>query len=77
MSSLNVDNEKITKVKKMSIAFNENEFLFIFNPDESGIKGGEIFSVPVHVLKEMTNGMIQCGNEYQKTYQKNIGFKEE
>lgn len=69
-----IDNKNIKKVKRISMAFNEKEFLFIFNSTEAEIEDGEMFSIPIKDLAQITGGIIECGQEYQKEYQKDIGF---
>ena len=72
-----IEANEVKRVKQMSIAFNEDEYLLIFNTKEADIKSGDIFSLPIQSLQKIIHGMIECGKAYQKEYNKSIGVDEE
>ena len=70
-NSIELDN--IKKVNSIAIGFNEKSFLLVFNGDKNG-ENGDAYAIPIHSAEKITQGLIECGIEYQKIYGKNIGF---
>ena len=68
-----IEFENIKKINSMSIGFNEKAFLLVFNADQDG-ENGEAYAIPVNFVEKVVKGLIDCGQEYQKLYGKNIGF---
>ena len=68
-----IELEMIKKVKSVSIGFNEKSFLLVFNADKNG-DNGDAYAIPVNSADKIVQGLIECGQEYQKLYGKSIGF---
>lgn len=66
--------ESIEKVKNIGIAYNENEFILVFNHSDNEETEGKGFIIPADSIKVIADGIIQTGIMYQKEYSKNIGF---
>lgn len=69
----NIEVENVKKVNSITVGFNEKSFLIVFNGDENG-ENGDAYAIPSHFMGKITQGLVECGLEYQKQYGKNIGF---
>lgn len=64
----------ICNLESVRIGFNESDFLLMLNRTEQDCTGGYAVTIPIESMKQITDGFIECGKEYQKTFNKNIGF---
>lgn len=68
------DISNVKRVKKLSVAFNKEEFIFCFNEIDDDIESSENFSIPISSMSKIVHGMIECGKFYEKEFQEDIGF---
>lgn len=68
---------KIQKMKSLSVAFNETEFLLVINNEKQAEQEGYLVSIPTEVMHEVVCGLFKSGLEYQKYFNKDIGFIEQ
>lgn len=68
---------KVTKIEQFGVAYNEKEFLLIFNSINEDFSDGEAFAIPAEKLKIVLDGLARCGVEYQDRFQRNLGFVRE
>ncbi len=64
----------ICDLKAVKIGFNENDFLLMLNCMEDDCGDGYAVTIPIDAMKQITDGFIACGKEYQKEFNKDIGF---
>lgn len=69
--------QSIQKLKSLSVAFNEKEFLLIINRRNQEDQNGYLLSIPKELMAEIIRGLYSSGLDYQHTFQTDIGFIEE
>lgn len=75
MDKKKVDIENITQVTRLNMAYDKDEFLFVFNAVNDDCAEGQVFSIPIRQLATVVEGMKSIGLEYQNEYDEHIGFE--
>lgn len=74
--TIDVNEIAIHKLKSLRVAFNEKNFLLIFNAEKKDGSDGYMVSIPVERMYEIVEGFYASGLGYQKNFGKSIGFDE-
>lgn len=62
-----------SKLRNIAVGSSEDEIIIIFNrEDEENAEYACVF--PPEQLKDIIITLFKCGIEYEKTYNKNVGF---
>jgi len=69
------DNE-FNPLKTINVAYNEESFLLVLNATNDDFSDGATYYLPAEVLHKIVNGLEKCGQDYQKKFNKYIGFDE-
>ncbi len=64
----------IHNLESIKIGFSESDFLLVLNGTEQDCTGGYAVTIPIEAMRQITDGFMECGKEYQKAFNKNIGF---
>lgn len=68
--------EKIKKLKSLKAAFNETEFLLVINNENNEDQSEYLLTIPIEVMHQVVSGLYATGLEYQKFFNREIGFLE-
>ena len=69
--------KEIHKLKNLSVAYNQDTFLLMINTKNAEDDNGYLLAIPADVMAEIVNGLYSSGVEYQRNFQKDVGFVRE